>query len=196
MTPAPGVLLVISGTGGAGKGTIVERLRGDQPDLWWSVSWATRAPRVGEIDGEHYWFRSRDEFQTLRDSDGFLEWAEVYGVLKGTPKEPLDTALRAGRECLAEMDIQGALNVARIYPSAAVVFVVAPSIDDQAARLRSRSTDSLEEIERRLTEAASEEASARSAGFHIVVNDNIDRAMAQVTAILDSSRAARPAANP
>lgn len=191
-----GSILVISGTGGAGKGTIVERLRAEHRELWWSVSWATRSPREGERDGEHYYFRTADEFVALRGAGGFLEWAEVYGVLKGTPRAPLDTALAEGRACLLEMDIQGALSVAASYPDAAVVFVVTASVDVQAERLRARSTDTDDEIQRRLDQAVVEEATARTAGFSIVVNDDIDRAMAQVSAILNRSRAAIAHENP
>ena len=183
-----GAVLVISGTGGAGKGTIVDRIRSQHPELWWSVSWATRAPRSGEIEGEHYWFRSRDEFVALRDADGFLEWADVYGVLKGTPIGPLHDALDKGYDALLEMDIQGAINLVARIPDATVVFVVAPSVDDQADRLRGRSTDSEADIQRRLDEASSEHAAAIGQGFHIVVNDDIDRATREVAAILGDSR--------
>ena len=186
--PRRGSVLVISGTGGAGKGTIVERIRRQHPDLWWSVSWATRAPRSGEIDGEHYWFRSRDDFLALRDANGFLEWADVYGVFKGTPVAALHDALEHGHDALLEMDIQGAINLVARIPDATVVFVVAPSLDDQAHRLRGRSTDSEADIQRRLDEASAEHQSAIAQGFHIVVNDDLDRATSEVAAILRDSR--------
>jgi guanylate kinase len=185
----PGVLLVVSGTGGAGKGSVVAAIRARYPELWWSVSWATRAAREGERDGEHYWFRSRDEFEQLRDAGGFLEWADVYGVLKGTPRAPLVDALAAGHDALLEMDIQGVESVLEQFPDAEVVFLVAPSRAEQEQRLRVRGTDTEDDIERRLTSAASEEAEARRRGLRIVVNDDIDRVVDQVAAIMQARRA-------
>ena len=184
-----GALLVVSGTGGAGKGTVVDQLRARFPELWWSVSWATRLPRPGERDGDHYWFHTTDEFIAVRDADGFLEWADVYGVLKGTPAGPLEAVLNGGQDALLEMDIQGACNVAQRYPDAAIVFLTAPTADIQAERLRGRSTDSEADIQRRLDEAASEEATARTAGFHVLVNHNVDQVVSEITAILTTSRA-------
>lgn len=184
-----GALLVISGTGGAGKGSVVERLRGEHPELWWSISWATRPPRPGERDGDHYWFRSREEFEALRAAGGFLEWADVYGVLKGTPRQPLLDALDAGHDALLEMDVQGAHSVAAAYPDATVLFIVAPSREEQAERLAGRGTDSEHDIAARLDAAAAEEAAARAAGFTVIVNDDLDTVVGQVTAILDGLRA-------
>lgn len=186
-----GTLLVVSGTGGAGKGTVVEQLRARFDDLWWSVSWATRPPRPGEVDGDHYWFRSVEEFVALRDAGGFLEWADVYGVFKGTPLGPLQDALVAGRDALLEMDIQGARNVATHFPEATVVFLTAPDPDVQAERLRGRSTDSEADIERRLLEAEHEEAAARAAGFHVLVNHDVDQVVEEIAAILAASCARR-----
>ena len=187
-----GVLLVISGTGGAGKGTIVERLRQDFPDLWWSVSWATRLPRDGEVDGDHYWFRSVEAFVALRDANGFVEWADVYGVFKGTPVAALEAALGRGQDALLEMDIQGARSVAARFDRTLIFFVVAPSSDIQAERLRGRSTDTEADIQRRIDEADAELESARAAGFHILVNDDVDRAVGVIAAILTASRSAAP----
>ena len=180
---------MVSGTGGAGKGSVVERLRALHPELWWSVSWATRPARPTERDGDHYWFRSREEFEALRDAGGFLEWADVYGVLKGTPREPLLAALAAGHDALLEMDVQGAHSVAEAYPAAKVLFLVAPSRASQAARLAGRGTDSAADIAARLDAAAAEEAAARAAGFTVIVNDDLDTVVGEVTAILDALRA-------
>jgi guanylate kinase len=183
-----GALLVVTGVGGAGKGTVVEELRRRLPDLWWSVSWATRASRPGEVNGEHYWFVSRDEFQQLVDDDGFLEWFEVYGVLKGTPRQPVLDALLAGRDVLLEMDIQGALAVQRAFPDAIVVFLTVDPAE-QRRRLEHRATDAPADVARRLSAAGEEEAQARAAGFHIVRNDDLVRAVGEVAAILEDRRA-------
>jgi guanylate kinase len=189
-----GALVVVSGTGGAGKGSVVDAVRARYPDLWWSVSWATRAPRTGERDGEHYWFKSRDEFEQLRAADGFLEWADVYGVLKGTPRAPLADALSAGRDVLLEMDIQGVTRVLEEFPDAEVVFLVAPGRAVQEQRLRSRGTDTDDDIRRRLDAAEAEEAvardelAARHQGLRIVVNEDLDQVVDLVAAIIDDRR--------
>jgi guanylate kinase len=182
-----GTLLVVTGVGGAGKGTIVDELRRRRPDLWWSVSWTTRAARPGEIEGQHYCFVTRDAFEALRDEDGFLEWAEVYGVLKGTPREPVLEALAAGRDVLLEMDIQGAANIRRLFPDAVIVFVTVDGAE-QRRRLEERATDSADDIDRRLAAAAAETEAARADGFYIVRNDDLIRAVDEVAAILESRR--------
>jgi guanylate kinase len=183
-----GALVVISGTGGAGKGSVVDAVRARHPELWWSVSWATRAPRAGERDGEHYWFKSREEFERLRDAGGFLEWADVYGVLKGTPRQPLVDALDAGRDALLEMDIQGVESVLEHFPDAEVVFLVAPSPAVQEERLRKRGTDSEDDIGQRLVAAASEESEARGRGLRIVTNTAVSEVADLVSSIIKTRR--------
>jgi guanylate kinase len=182
-----GALLVVTGVGGAGKGTVVDELRRRDPTLWWSVSWTTRPPRPGEVDGEHYWFVSREQFETRRAEAGFLESAEVYGVLKGTPRQPVADALARGRDVLLEMDIQGARNVARLFPEATVVFITVDR-EEQRRRLATRGTDSPDDVARRLEAAAAEEAEAAAAGFHMVRNDDLHRTVDEVAAILEGRR--------
>jgi guanylate kinase len=186
-----GVLLVLTGPSGVGKGTIVRELRAREPGLRWSVSWATRPPRPGEVDGVDYHFRTREEFERLRDAGGFLEWFEVYGDLKGTPREPIGRWLDAGDDVLAETDVQGALAIQHAYPGdALVVFVTAPSAEELRARLEGRGTESPEAVERRLAEAAGEEAVAREQGWPIVVNDDVVTATDAVAATLEVRRTA------
>ena len=182
------ILLVVSGPSGAGKGTIVKGLRARDPDLWVSVSWTSRPPREGEIEGLHYHFVSREEFLAHRDAGGFLEWFEVHGDLKGTPKGPVREHLDAGADVLLEIDVQGALEVRRQFPEALLVFVLPPSREEQRRRLVGRGTDSPEAIERRLADAIAEEA--EGARFDAtVVNDDVDAAVARVAGILASRRA-------
>ena len=186
-----GILLVVAGPSGTGKGSIVAWLKTHVPSLRWSVSWTTRAARAGEVDGVDYHFKTRDEFERLRDADGFLEWFDVYGDLKGTPDAPVRDFLAAGDDVLLEVDVQGALAVRRRYPDALLVFVRPPSREEQRARLTKRGQDSAEQIERRLAAAAAEEEQASSFDA-VIVNDDVDRAAAQVAAILDRRRAAAP----
>jgi guanylate kinase len=184
-----GILLVVAGPSGTGKGSIVARLKQRIPSLRWSVSWTTRAPRAGEVEGVDYHFTTREEFERLRDADGFLEWFDVYGDLKGTPDEPVREFLAAGDDVLLEIDVQGALAVRRRYPDALLVFVRPPSREEQRQRLTKRGQDTAEQIELRLAAAAAEEEQASS--FDAVVqNDDVDRAAAEVAAILDRRRAA------
>jgi guanylate kinase len=190
-----GVLLVLSGPSGVGKGTIGAALRAREPELVWSVSANSRAPRPGEIDGVDYHFVSREEFERVRDAGGFLEWFEVYGQLKGTPRAPVEAALAEGHDVLLEIDVQGALAVKELFPDAVLVFLRAPDGAEQEARLRARDTDDAEQVARRLGTARAEEALA-SRFDAVVVNDDVERAVTEVAAILEARRAAPPATSP
>jgi len=184
-----GVLLVLSGPSGTGKGTLGKRLRELEPDLRWSVSWATRPPRPGEIEGVDYHFVSREEFERCRDAGGFLEWFEVFGDLKGTPAPQVAKHLSAGDDVLLEVDVQGALAVRDACPDALLVFLKPPSRDVQRDRILRRGQDSPQAVERRLAEADKEEE--RAALFDVVVvNDDLERAAGEVAAILEARRAA------
>jgi guanylate kinase len=193
-----GILLVLAGPSGAGKGTIGKQLLERDPRLAWSVSATTRAPRAGEVDGVDYRFLRRDEFEALRDAGGFLEWFEVYGQLKGTPRDQVESRLRAGEDVLMEVDVQGAMAIRDQIPDALLVFVRPPSREVQHERLRARGTDDDEQLARRMDQADAEEA--LSGRFDaVVVNDDADAAVSEVAAILNARRAARdhgPGASP
>ncbi|MDQ6854667.1 MAG: guanylate kinase [Actinomycetota bacterium] len=173
----------------------MQRLLDRDPRLWFSVSANTRAPRAGEVDGRDYVFLDRDEFERLRDAGGFLEWFDVYGDLKGTPRAPVEEHLAAGDDVLLEVDVQGALAVREAYPEAVLVFVKAPSHEEQRRRLVDRGEDDAEAIERRLARAEAEEALADRFDA-VVVNDDPDRATDEVAAILRRYREARPPPEP
>jgi guanylate kinase len=183
-----GVLLVLAGTSGAGKGTVGARLRESDPRLHWSVSWTTRAPRAGEREGVDYHFVSREQFETLRDAGGFLEWFEVYGDLKGTPLDYVRRELAAGHDVMLEIDVQGALAVKEKLPEALLVFVQAPSREEQRRRLESRGSDSEASIARRLDQAAAEERIGAERFDAVVVNHTVDQAVRDVAAILRARR--------
>jgi guanylate kinase len=184
-----GVLLVLAGTSGAGKGTIGSRLRDSDPELNWSVSWTTRARRADEREGVDYHFVSRDEFERLRDANGFLEWFEVYGDLKGTPLHYVVDELAQGHDVMLEIDVQGALAVKRALPEALLVFVQAPSRAEQRRRLESRGSETEESIARRLERAETEERIGAEEFDAVVVNDDVGPATDQVAAILTTRRA-------
>jgi len=166
----------------------VRRLLQRDPQLWLSTSVTTRAPRPGECDGVDYRFVDGDEFCALRDAGGLLEWFEVFGDLKGTPREPVLAHLAAGDDVVLEIDVHGALAVREVFPDALLVFIAPPSRAEQRRRLLTRAGDSPEDVERRLEGAAAEE---RLAGTFdaVVVNDDIDTAVEQVAAILKARRA-------
>jgi len=180
------VLVVIAGTSGAGKGAIVAALRQRFPELWYSVSATSRPPRPGEIDGRDYFFMTREAFERLRDEGGLLEWFEVYGELKGTPRLPVTERLDRGEDVLLEVDAQGALAVRAAVPDATLVFVRAPSRDEQRRRLTERPNEEGVDVEARIA-AADWEESVASEFDVVVVNDDLDRAVEEVAAILRSS---------
>jgi len=185
------VIVVIAGPSGVGKGTIVRDLLARDPNLWFSVSMNTRAMRPGEQNGVDYWFVDRAEFERLRDAGGFLEWFEVYDDLKGTPRAPIDEHLAAGDDVLLELDVQGAGAVKAAYPDAVLVFVKAPSREEQRDRLFARDPGAdPDALERRLDQAEAEEREASDFDA-VVVNDNLSRAVDEVAATLKGRRERR-----
>jgi guanylate kinase len=169
----------------------VRKLLELEPRLWFSVSATTRPRREGEVGGRDYLFFDREEFERIRDAGGFLEWFDVYGDLKGTPRGPVEEHLVMSDDVLLEVDVQGALSVREAYPDAVLVFVKAPSREEQRRRLLDRGQDDPEAIERRLARAEEEEQAAERFDA-VVMNDDADRAAREVAAILESHREARP----
>jgi guanylate kinase len=180
---------VISGPSGVGKGTVVRALLARRPDLTFSVSVTTREARPGEVDGLHYRFVTDAQFDRLIDEGRLLEWARLYGGHRsGTPASVVDEALTDGRDVLMEVDVQGAASVREKLPDAILVFLQPPSEEELARRLRARGTESQPELERRLAEARREMAQAGRFD-HVVVNDQVERAVDEVLAIIDAKGA-------
>ena len=178
-----GLLIVLSGPSGAGKGTICSRLRAEMPNLTYSVSMTTRQPRVGEVEGVNYFFRDKEEFEELLKEGAFLEYAKVYDNYYGTPKKHVMDLLDQGKSVLLEIDIQGAMQVKERYSDAIFIYIVPPSLTELSARLRGRATDSEEVIDKRLSLACSELALAHRYDY-IVVNDDLDEATEKTASIL------------
>lgn len=182
-----GVLLVVSGPSGAGKGTICSMLREQLPDLGYSVSVTTRQPRTGEVDGVNYFFKTVDEVKEMISKDELLEYAEVYGNYYGTPRDYVMKQLEAGKDVLLKIDIQGALQVKKRFPEGVFVFIVPPSLDELSARIYKRGTDSEDVIKRRLASAASELTYAAEYDY-IIVNDVAEKAADKVLTIMEAER--------
>lgn len=179
-------LFCISGPSGAGKGTLVERVRSERPDLGLTVSATTRAPRPGEIDGVSYHFLTQAEYDARVAAGEFLEWANVHGHYYGTLKSEVDKNLSAGRSVILEIDVQGSLNVRKVYPDAVLIFIEPPSMDELEVRLRGRATECEADLKKRLADAAGEMELARAFYNKIIVNDDLDRATTELLNVLDT----------
>ena len=180
-----GILLVVSGPSGAGKGTICAAIRKVFPKLNYSISMTTRAPRKGEVEGTSYFFRTNEEFEKLIKEDAFLEYARVYDHYYGTPKKYALDKIENGESVLLEIDIQGAMQVKQRYPQGVFVYVVPPSLDVLSARIHGRVTDSEEVIQKRLAKITDELAMAHKYDY-IIVNDVLEDAVHKVCSILEA----------
>jgi guanylate kinase len=186
-----GILFIISAPSGSGKSTLVSELRKQVSGVDFSISWTTRPPRGSEENGREYYFTSREEFEHMRDAGLFLEYAEVFGNYYGTARQSLDEARRAGHDLLLDIDVQGAAQVRKAMPEAVSIFVLPPTPKELRTRLRNRSrAEGLvhdEEVYRRLGEARKEIEKYREY-VYILVNDFLDRAVAQLEAIVLAER--------
>jgi guanylate kinase len=183
-----GILFIISAPSGAGKTTLASRLFQEVSDLRPSISYTTRSPRKGEVNGRDYHFVSEEHFVQMRDAEAFAEWAAVHDFCYGTPRAPVDEAVAQGHDLLLDIDVQGAKQLKGIYPEAVSLFVLPPSWRALEQRLRGRGTDSEAVITRRLHRAR-EEAHAFPMYDYWIINDDIDRAVSLLHAILTAERA-------
>ncbi len=178
-----GMLLVVSGPSGTGKGTLCERLLRSDPSITFSVSVTTRRPREGEIDGVHYRFVSEEQFDQMLGQNAFLEHATVHGHRYGTPRAQVEEAIEAGQNTLLDIDPQGALSVMSAKPDTVSIFILPPSYSALRQRLRTRNTDDPEEILKRLSNAYGEVKLLKHYSYAIV-NDQLDQAFALLSAII------------
>ena len=186
-----GILFIISAPSGSGKSTLVNEVRKQLTGIEFSVSWTTRPPRGSEQDGREYHFTTREEFERMMDAGEFLEHAEVFGNYYGTARRSLEAARREGHDLLLDIDVQGAAQVRARMPEAVSIFVLPPNPKVLRTRLRNRSRAegvvNEEEVYRRLSEASKEIENYRQYGY-ILVNDVLDRAVAQLEAVVLAER--------
>ena len=174
-----GILVVVSGFSGAGKGTLMKELLKRYDNYALSISATTRAPREGETDGKEYFFVTKEQFEKMRDERKLIEYAQYVNNYYGTPKEYVEQKMAEGKDVILEIEIQGALKVKKRFPDALLLFVTPPSAEELRRRLVGRGTETLEVINARLARAA-EEASGMEAYDYLLVNDDLDRCVEEM----------------
>lgn len=184
---AKGELLVVSGPSGAGKGTICDLLRKAVPELGYSISMTTRKPRVGEVDGVNYFFKTVEQAKEMIAKGQLLEYAEVFGNYYGTPRAYVEEQLNKGNDVLLEIDVQGALQVKERFNEAILIFIAPPSMEELSSRLHKRGTDAEDVILRRLA-GAMQEIGLSAKYDYLIINENAQTACQQLESIIKAER--------
>jgi guanylate kinase len=179
-----GLLIVISGFSGAGKGTIVKQLV-ERYGYGLSVSCTTRAPRAGEVDGKDYHFKTKEEFERLIDYNGFIEYAQYVDNYYGTPRAYVEQEMAAGHNVILEIEVQGAMNIKNQYPDAVLLFVSAPSAKELKERLLGRGSEDMQTVNKRMQRAIVESDSMHVYDY-IVINDDLEKCVEHVHGIIDA----------
>lgn len=177
-----GLLMVVSGPSGTGKGTVCSELLAQAEDLAYSISATTRQPRAGEVDGKNYYFMDKADFEKKIAEGGFLEYANVYGNYYGTPLGKIEERLAKGEDILLEIDTQGALNVMKKCPDGLFIFLVPPSLAELERRIRGRGSETEESLQKRMGSACKEIEDGRKYSY-VVVNDTVKHAVQRILAI-------------
>lgn len=182
-----GLLIVVSGPSGAGKGTICKEILSRRDDIFVSISATTREPRKGEVEGINYFFKERAEFERMIEEEEFIEYAEVYKNLYGTPKDYVLDKLNDGENCLLEIDIQGALQVKKRYPEGIYIFILPPSMAELKNRIIGRGSETPESLDRRFSSAFEEIEFVNQYDYYII-NDEVKKAADVMESIVDAER--------
>ena len=182
-----GILTVMSGFSGAGKGTIVKGLLAEH-EFFLSISCTTRAPREGEENGREYYFVSRDEFERMIHEGEMIEYAEYAGNYYGTPKKAVEERLAEGKDVLLEIEVQGGMQVKKLFPDSLLMFVIPPSAEELLNRLRNRGTENDDQIRLRFEQTKREIEYIKDYDY-VILNDEVDKAIDRINEIIDSQRA-------
>lgn len=180
-----GVLTIVSGFSGAGKGTLMKRLLEKYDNYALSISATTRKPRAGEVEGVSYFFKSKEEFEAMIQQDALLEYAQYVENYYGTPKAYVDEQLAAGKDVILEIEIQGAMKIKEKLPETVLIFVVPPSVDELKNRLIGRQTESMDVIEARLSRAV-EEAEGVEQYDYLLINDDLETCVEDMHKVIQS----------
>ena len=186
LNSSDGRLIIISSPSGGGKGTVIKRILELKPELCYSVSATTRAPRAGEEHGKAYHFMTHEQFREMIENDEFLEHAKYVNEFYGTPKKHILDCIENGKDIILEIEVQGAKQVKDLIPGAISIFIVPPDIEELERRLRGRGTDSEEKLIARL-ERAAQEMKEKENYLHVVVNDEVDRAANEILSIISKT---------
>lgn len=187
MPETKGLLVVFSGPSGSGKGTVLAEVMKRYPDMEFSVSATTRAPREGEQDGVNYFFKTKEEFQSMAENGGFIEWAQFCENCYGTPRAYVESRLEQGKDVVLEIEVQGAMQVKEAYPDAVLIFNLPPSMQELKNRLIGRNTEPMEVVNKRL-ETAKSELKVSDRYDYVIVNDVVETAAEKFIAILRSEK--------
>ncbi len=187
MTDNKGLLVVVSAPAGCGKDTILEQMFKKTENAAYSISATTRAPRQGEIDGIHYHFLTKERFEEMISNGEVLEYTEYCGNFYGTPKKSVEELLEKGRDVILKIEIEGAMNIKRLYPEACLVFILPPSMEVLKSRLKNRGTETEETIECRTKQAYNELDAAKNYDY-FVVNDTLETAVDDLIAIIRAEK--------
>ncbi|MDE5413023.1 guanylate kinase [Alkalihalobacterium chitinilyticum] len=190
MKKEKGLLIVLSGPAGVGKGTVCSALRQENTDIQYSVSATTRAPREGEVDGVNYFFKSRDEFEEMLKNDALLEWAEYVGNYYGTPIDYVKKTIDEGNDIILEIEVQGALKVKERLPEGVFIFLMPPSLAELRKRIEGRGTETADVINKRMT-VAKEEIDMMKKYDYVVENDEVQAAVNRIKAIVTAEHCKR-----
>lgn len=182
-----GLLVVVSGPSGTGKGTLLNNIRQKENYIKFSVSATTREPRNGEVDGVNYFFKTHKEFDSMIKNGELVEWVKYCDNYYGTPKKCIEDTIKSGFDCLLEIEVEGALNIKNMYPDCVSIFILPPSFDELRRRIEGRGTEKPEAIEKRMEKAIKEMKYVDKYDY-VVVNDDIDEAVNSIKCILASEK--------
>jgi len=182
-----GLLVVVSGPSGTGKGTVLNYLREREKSIKFSVSATTRQPRSGEVDGVNYFFKTNEEFENMIKNGELVEWVRYCDNYYGTPKKCIEDTIKSGYDCLLEIEVEGALNIKKIYPDSVSIFILPPSFEELRRRIESRGTEKPEVIEKRM-EKALKEMKLIDKYDYVIINDEVEKAVNSICYILASEK--------